>query len=177
MSSTEVFVAVKCLCWLTALRRVWYTSMKAGEVVLTRLAFWVQAGHLYSGMDSMAKVGVNKANVLPCMMGSLHRVTRTAKSCVEMIYIIIFCHYMFNIYLIYIRLNCWVNSLDNISSVRWTSSKCSDLTPKVTCSRVHKPETKKMLLMRRPWVRLSCCRQSFSERMRGRAMMAPNAVR
>lgn len=50
-------------------------------------------------------------------------------------------------------------------------------TPKVTCSRVHKPEIKKMLLMRWLWVRLSCWRHSPSERMRGIEIVAPNAVR
>ena len=60
-----------CVCWLTALRRVCHTSMKTGEDVLTRVAFWVQAGHWNSGMDSMAMAGVSKANVPPCRMGSL----------------------------------------------------------------------------------------------------------
>lgn len=50
-------------------------------------------------------------------------------------------------------------------------------TPKVTCSRVQRPETKKMLLMRWLWVRLSYWRHSLSERMRGIETVAPNAVR
>lgn len=50
-------------------------------------------------------------------------------------------------------------------------------TPKVTCRRVQRPETKKMLLMRWLWVRLSYWRHSLSERMRGIETVAPNAVR
>ena len=65
------------LCWLTVLMRVCHTSMKTGEEVLTRLAFWVQAGHSHSGMDNMAMAGVTKANVPPCRMGSLQSVTQT----------------------------------------------------------------------------------------------------
>lgn len=79
MSSTEVLcyvfvissVNAQCLCWLTVLMRVCHTSMKTGEEVLTRLAFWVQAGHFHSGMDNMAMAGVTKANVPPCRIGSL----------------------------------------------------------------------------------------------------------
>ena len=58
-------VNAQCLRWLTVLIRVCHTSMKTGEEVLTRLAFWVQAGHFHSGMDSMAMAGVSKANVPP----------------------------------------------------------------------------------------------------------------
>lgn len=49
--------------------------MNTGEDVLTSVAFWVQAGHLNSGMDNMARAGVSRANVPPCRMGSLHKVT------------------------------------------------------------------------------------------------------
>lgn len=45
--------------------------MKTGEDVLTRLAFWVHAGHFHSGMDDMTMAGVSRANVPPCRMGSL----------------------------------------------------------------------------------------------------------
>lgn len=45
--------------------------MKSGEEVLTRLAFWVQAGHDHSGMDSIAMDGASNVNVPPWRMGSL----------------------------------------------------------------------------------------------------------
>lgn len=51
--------AVNAQCWLC------HTSMKRGEEVLTRLVFWVQAGHFHSGMDNIAMAGVSSANVPP----------------------------------------------------------------------------------------------------------------
>lgn len=57
-----------------------HISMKTGDEALTRLAFWLQAGHSYSGMDNMAMAGVNKANVPPCRMGSLNIGTGTERS-------------------------------------------------------------------------------------------------
>lgn len=45
--------------------------MNSVEVVLTRLAFWIQAGHVHSGMDSIAMEGANNVNVPPWRMGSL----------------------------------------------------------------------------------------------------------
>lgn len=45
--------------------------MNSSDVVLTRLAFCVQAGHSHSGMDSIAMEGANNVNVPPWRMGSL----------------------------------------------------------------------------------------------------------
>lgn len=45
--------------------------MNSGEVVLTRLAFWVHAGHVHSGMDSIAMEGARSVNVPPWRIGSL----------------------------------------------------------------------------------------------------------
>lgn len=45
--------------------------MKAGDDVLTNVAFWVHAGQAHSGMESRAMQGVRKANVPPCRMGNL----------------------------------------------------------------------------------------------------------
>lgn len=55
----------------TALIRLCQTSMNSGEEVLTSVAFWVQAGHVHSGMDSIAIEGANNVNVPPWRMGSL----------------------------------------------------------------------------------------------------------
>lgn len=52
-----------------------------------------------------------------------------------------------------------------------------NLMPKVTCRMVHTPETKKLVLMSRLWVKPSCRRQRPSKRSRGMAIIAPNAVR
>lgn len=69
---------LRCKLWweisdglLTALIRLCHTSVKSGEEVLTRLAFWVQAGHDHSGMDSIAMDGASNVNVPPWRMGSL----------------------------------------------------------------------------------------------------------
>lgn len=51
------------------------------------------------------------------------------------------------------------------------------LTPKVTCNKVHIPETKKMVLIRWLWVSPSCCRHRPWDRISGMAMIPPNAVR
>lgn len=45
--------------------------MNSGDEVLTRLAFWVQAGHDHSGMDSIAMEGASSVKVPPWRMGSL----------------------------------------------------------------------------------------------------------
>lgn len=45
--------------------------MNSVEEVLTRLAFWVQAGHVHSGMDSIAMEGASNVNVPPWRIGSL----------------------------------------------------------------------------------------------------------
>lgn len=45
--------------------------MNSGEEVLTKLAFWVQAGHVHSGMDSIAMEGASNVNVPPWRIGSL----------------------------------------------------------------------------------------------------------
>lgn len=58
-----------------------------------------------------------------------------------------------------------------------TISLLAHLMPKVTCNRVQMPETKKMVLMRWLCVRPSCCRHSPWDRIKGMAMMPPNAVR
>lgn len=56
--------------------RVCHTSIKRGDEVLTRLAFWVQTGHFHSGMDNIAMTGVTKAKVPPCRIGSLQNVAK-----------------------------------------------------------------------------------------------------
>lgn len=61
------------ICTLTALIRVCHTSVNSGEVLLTRLAFCVHAGHVHSGMDSIAMEGASNVNVPPWRMGSLER--------------------------------------------------------------------------------------------------------
>lgn len=58
-------------CGLTALIRLCQTSVNSGDDVLTREAFWVQAGHDHSGMDSMAMEGASNVKVPPWSMGSL----------------------------------------------------------------------------------------------------------
>ncbi len=60
----------------TALIRLCHTSVKSVEEVLTRLAFWVQAGHTHSGMDSIAMDGASNVNVPPWRMGSLENKER-----------------------------------------------------------------------------------------------------
>lgn len=45
--------------------------MNSVDEVLTRLAFWVQAGHVHSGIDSIAIEGANSVNVPPWRIGSL----------------------------------------------------------------------------------------------------------
>lgn len=45
--------------------------MKSAEEVLTRLAFWVQVGHVHSGMDSIAMEGASNVKVPPWRIGSL----------------------------------------------------------------------------------------------------------
>lgn len=45
--------------------------MNSVEEVLTRLAFWVQAGQVHSGMDSIAMEGASSVNVPPWRIGSL----------------------------------------------------------------------------------------------------------
>lgn len=57
--------------WLTALIRLCQISVNSGDEVLTRLAFWVQAGHDHSGMDSIAMEGASSVKVPPWRMGSL----------------------------------------------------------------------------------------------------------
>lgn len=47
--------------------------MNSVEEVLTRVAFWVQAGHVHSGMDSIAMEGASNVNVPPWSMGSLEK--------------------------------------------------------------------------------------------------------
>lgn len=59
------------ICTLTALIRVCHTSVNSGEVVFTRLALCVHAGHVHSGMDSIAMDGASNVNVPPWRMGSL----------------------------------------------------------------------------------------------------------
>lgn len=49
--------------------------------------------------------------------------------------------------------------------------------PKVTCNRVHIPETKNMVLMRWLCVRPSCCRHNPCDKINGMAMIPPNAVK
>lgn len=61
------------ICTLTALIRVCHTSVNSGEVLLTRLAFCVHAGHVHSGMDSIAMDGASNVKVPPWRMGSLER--------------------------------------------------------------------------------------------------------
>lgn len=61
------------ICTLTALIRVCHTSVNSGELLLTRLAFCVHAGHVHSGMDSIAMDGASNVNVPPWRMGSLER--------------------------------------------------------------------------------------------------------
>lgn len=45
--------------------------MNSGEEVLTKLAFWVQAGQVHSGMDSIAMEGASNVKVPPWRMGNL----------------------------------------------------------------------------------------------------------
>lgn len=71
-----------CVCiklgLLTALMRLCHTSTNSAEEVLTRLAFWVHAGHMYSGMDSIAMEGASNVNVPPWRIGSL-KIKRASK--------------------------------------------------------------------------------------------------
>lgn len=60
-----------CAYWLTAVIRLCQTSVNSGDDMLTRLAFWVQAGHDHSGIDSMAIEGASSVKVPPWRMGNL----------------------------------------------------------------------------------------------------------
>lgn len=59
--------------------------------------------------------------------------------------------------------------------VRWERLKGRYLVPKVVCSSVHNPDTKKMVQMSWLLATLLSFMQSGSARIRGIAMMPPNA--
>lgn len=66
-----VVTKIRWFTALTALIRLCHTSVNSVEEVLTKLAFWVQEGHVHSGIDSIAMEGANNVKVPPCRMGNL----------------------------------------------------------------------------------------------------------